>query len=1320
VFTRWNALRAGLLWVAVVFCVGRADAQQDSTRADIEFFENKIRPVLVERCAKCHSAQSKQNKGGLRLDSRDQLLKGGRSGPAAISGDPERSLLIRAIRRIDDDLKMPPEVDDKLNPVQVQDFVAWVKMGLPFPSAKGAKPLANPSVDLAEARRFWSFQPLKNPPLPKVKQTNWPLDPIDQFILANLEAKGMKPSVPADRRRLLRRATYDLTGLPPTPQEMESFLADSSPDAYAKAVDRLLASPQYGAQWGRHWLDVARYGDTKWVGAGEDRRWPFAYTYRDWVIAALNRDMPYDRFVTLQLAADQVPDGSPSDQAALGFLTVGRWFTGNVHDVIDDQIDVVTRGFLGMTVQCARCHDHKYDPISTKDYYSLYGLFAAARMPVEGAGVLAELPEIGPRPVDAAVQKDLNGMQARLDTFLQDRLTAVRDEFRAPENLAKYLLAAQSVVKKTDNDVRALAKAQMLNEHILLRWVRYLQRTNRNPHPIFGPWHAFAALSESEFAAKATGLADQEKSNKTTNRHIVAILTPAPASLAELGRRYVQLLAKFDVAETRTDADEEMLRQVLRNNDGPVQVSLGELGQYMSKDERDRMVQMRRDVLARLASLSDNADQFLAYQHEAAPVVAEVADFLQKRRAAVAASIRSPEKIAEYLLAARDAEADDTRFRSIVNSRKLSERLLRRWIDFLKLNADRNDAVFAAWRAFAALAEKEFADKVPAVTAEIRKSPRNRIVAEAFATTPASLKDVASSYGQLIAKYNGLVPSQNVEEESLRQVSIALDSPLSFEPDEVFDYFTRKDMDELRGKENKLARLYLDSPGAAPRAMILKESPRGYAQKVFVRGNPNILGEDAPSRFLAVLSSSDQKQFSKGKGRFELAQAIVDPSNPLTARVIVNRVWQWHFGAGLIRTPSDLGTRGAEPSHAELLDSLARQFIADRWSLKKLHRRIMLSATYRQSSQDNPTARTADPENRLLWRMNRRRLSFEEIRDSVLATAGRLDDTASGRPIDLTKAGSRGRTIYGTVDRITLPGFYRYFDFPGRDAHTAERHETITPQQALYMMNNTFMMDQAAHLARRIESLAKAPPAERIAALYRLVYARSPSAEELALGQEFVASATPAPDESALNSPWRYGYGAYSEKLGRVVDFEPFHFFANGQWRGGKQEIDPSLGRCSLNARGGNAGRDSSLAVIRRWIAPYDGKISISGVLSSQLNSTQPQGDGVRGRIVSSRKGKLGAWLVHGTEEFTDLGGVEIQRGDTIDFVVDGRGRDTFGGFTWAPVLRMEGTDASKNAKLLWDAAKDFNGSAPVASRYGAWERYAQVLLEANEFLFLD
>lgn len=587
-----------------------AVADDDVIRAGQDFFENKIRPVLVKRCYSCHSGEKRE--GQLRLDRRDALLRGGRSGRVMLPGDPGGSLLIRAIRRVDKDVQMPPDDDDQLTAEEIQNFVAWVKMGVPFPGDASGEVVVNPSRDLAQARRFWSLQPVQNPTPPKVEPTHRSRNPVDQFVLAKLQTADMRPSPPADRHALLRRVTYDLTGLPPTPPEVAAFMADSSPGAFAKVVDRLLESPQYGAHWTRHWLDVARYGDTRWVGAGEDKRWPFAFTYRDWVIQALNEDMPYDRFVTLQLAADQVPDARPADQAALGFLTVGRWFTGTLPDVIDDQVDVVTRGLLGLSAQCTRFHDHKFDPISTQDYYSLYGLFAASRMPVDGTGTLAELPEVAPRPVDAATEQEIAAMRGQVDEFLKTRLTALRNEYRTPEKLRQYMLAAEGVLSKTDQEVKAFAKSEGLDERLFQRWVRYLKNTTRNPHFVFAPWHALAAIPEADFATQAAAVIEKEKAGKV-NPHVLELLTPVPESLAVLAQRYVDLFLKHDGPDQVSDFNVDSLRQVLNNNDSPPQVSMGELGQFLSTDEMQQMVEMRRKYLAKLATMPERADQFLSY-----------------------------------------------------------------------------------------------------------------------------------------------------------------------------------------------------------------------------------------------------------------------------------------------------------------------------------------------------------------------------------------------------------------------------------------------------------------------------------------------------------------------------------------------------------------------------------------------------------------------------------------------------------------------------------------------------------------------------------
>jgi hypothetical protein len=647
-------------------------------------------------------------------------------------------------------------------------------------------------------------------------------------------------------------------------------------------------------------------------------------------------------------------------------------------------------------------------------------------------------------------------------------------------------------------------------------------------------------------------------------------------------------------------------------------------------------------------------------------------------------------------------------------------------VDYLQQRSQQNDPVFAAWRVFAAADDKSFAARSVKLTKQTRKASSNQAVVAAFATPPDSLSEVAKRYAELLVRCNQSKPFADADREAIRQIAVAADSPLRYAPEDVVDHFSRKDLDQLRGKERNLVRLYLESPGSPALAMALRESSSSYAQRVFVRGSEHNQGELSHGGFLTVLSPEKRRPFTHGKGRWELAQAIVDSKNPLTARVIVNRVWQWHFGAGLVRTPSDFGTRGEAPTHPQLLDWLATQFMAEGWSLKKLHRQILLSATWQQSSRDNPAYRKTDPENRLLWRMSRRRLNFEELRDSLLAVSGRMDPKIGGRPSDLVKNNIRRRTVFGTVDRIALPGFYRYFDFPGADTHVAERHETIVAQQALYLMNNGFVMEQATHVAHRSVGTSKVDPTARIDSLYRLILGRNPSVQERSLGLKFIQTqqrAAPAVADPTLpTDPWRYGCGSYNESRKRVTDFAPFTFVANNQWRGGPQEDDPELGRASLHGRGGHAGVSNRLAVIRRWVAPRSGRLSIEGIVNCQANSTEPSGDGVRARIVSNRHGQLGVWLAHGTEERTDLTGIMVETNDTIDFVVDARGRTRMGGFTWAPILRMDGAAKKKEPteKLVWDSAQDFKAATPIPQPFDVWQRYSQVLLESNEFMFLD
>jgi hypothetical protein len=761
------ALRVVLLWS---FAIGFTSWSEPLSPSQTDFFENKIRPLLANNCYKCHSQQAVKIKGGLLLDTRAGWSTGGDSGPAIVPGNPEKSLLIKAVRYTDQDLQMPPK-NQKLSDTQIEELVAWVKMGAPDPRV--IKPLSTNQYAGALSRDHWSFKPVKNPPVPAVQDDPWFKTPIDAFVLAKLQENGMKPNPIADKRTLIRRATFDLIGLPPTQEEIKDFLADDSPDAFAKVVDRLLASPHYGERWGRYWLDSARYADTKGdvKKNQEDFHYPYAWSYRDYVIRAFNDDMPFTRFILEQIAADRmrIAATNRSDLAAMGFLTAGERFNGNNNDIINDRIDVVTKGFLGLTVTCARCHDHKFDPIPTRDYYSLHGVFNSS---------------IEVSPV------------------------------------------------------------------------------------IIGPVN-----------------------HGSTN--------------------YLDYLKKHDFFENE------------------------------------------------LAAL------------------------------------------------------------------------------------------------------------------QVRK--------KASRGNKQAVKAIAKEEDQIRAAY---------------------------------------------------ADLELTNSNAPTRAMILEDSTTPRDSPVFIHGEAENKGAIAPREFLQILSPLNRVPFQNGSGRLELAMDIASSSNPLTARVIVNRVWLHHFDAGIVTTPDDFGNQSAPPSHPELLDYLATRLMAEGWSIKKLHRLIMLSSVYQESSANNPRYAQNDPENRLLWRANIRRMDFEEVRDSMLAIGGRLDETMFGRPVNLgSYPYSTRRTIYGYIDRLNVPEVYNQFDFANPEITMGNRYETIVPQQSLFLMNSPLVVEQARNLVERPDFKSLTNDEDRVTLLYELVYQREPKPVEINLGLNFVVNSPDYESVPTMSLPKQARARKKNEKL---------------------------------------------------------------------------------------------------------------------------------------------------------------------------------------------
>ena len=881
-----------------------------------EFFEKQIRPILAGKCVECHGNEEPEN--DLRLTSRAELLKGGKSGPAAVERKADESLLIQAVMR-QGKLKMPPE--NKLRADEVAALRKWVELGLPWPEIPGpaAKPKGEMIVTAAD-RQHWAFHAVVSPPLPPVRNPAWPQQPLDAFVLAKLEAESLSPAPPADRRTLLRRLYYDLVGLPPAWEEVQAFAGDTAPDAFERQVDRLLASPRYGERWGRHWLDVARYADTKdgVLMYGDDRVRPYAYTYRDYVIRAFNDDTPFDRFVQEQLAADLLePKVEPWRLSALGLLTLGRMYDNNIHDIIDDQIDTVSRGFLGLTVACARCHDHKYDPIPTADYYSLYGVFASSEAPME-------LPLIAD-PTSIAggedFEKQVGPKREELRKFLDEQYSLLLETART--RIDDYLV--HIVTKEPDPLETAIFFLSLapgdLRPPIVARWRRYIERRATPDDPVLGPWHDLMQIAgePSSFAARSATVIETWKSR------------PEGIAKGELNPLVKEALLK-----------------------GP------------------------------LASKADVA------------------------------------------------------------------------------------------RAYGSVLKRVYDESKVAVGTA---SPR---------------------------------PDAAVRSQLLEMVT-SQESPAYFPRSHSWKYMSREPKDMFGGKMQEIDRLAVQSKNAPPRAMVVYDAPRSVDPCVFVRGNASQRGKNVPRQFLAVLSL-ERKPFSGISGRLDLAKSIASADNPLTSRVIVNRVWMHHFGEPLVSTPSDFGRRSTPPVHGELLDYLASRLSHEGWSLKKLHRWIVTSAAWQESSSSPPemaaASKAKDPDNRLLWKMPRRRLEFEAMRDTLLAVSGRLTYRPGGRPADPVDPQGHERTLYGLVDRQSLPGLFRAFDFASPDQSVERRPRTMVPQQALFSMNSPFVVEQTKSLVARPEIAAVADPAARIRAMYQTVLGREPTAEQLSAALAFVTAPT--------------------------------------------------------------------------------------------------------------------------------------------------------------------------------------------------------------------
>jgi len=924
--------------------------------AQIEFFEKKIRPLLAENCLDCHNGT--KAKLGLELNHREGWLSGSDYRKVVDLKEPAKSVVIRAVSHTGEkDIPAMPEKGTQLAPEAVAALTEWIAMGLPWP-AEASKPEVG-----SNPRDHWSFRPVKPAPLPTDAG-----HPIDHFVHKAQAAAGVTPAPRTDRATLYRRLHFDLLGLPPKYADLKRFVEDarSDSDAYAAIVDQLLASPRYGERWARLWMDVARYADTKgYEVADQERRFIYSHTYRDWLIRAFNEDLPYDKFLLYQLAAEQLVDANSPEKrhlAALGFLSLSK--NGSQDEIIDDRLDTTFRGTMALTVSCAKCHDHKFDPIPTKDYYSLYGIFMNS--------LTMETPTIG-------------------------------EPLKTPE-YEKYVAVLAAKQKAIDDFLRP-----------------HLDKL-RKEHP-------------------------------------------------ELAKNEKGLFSKID-----------------------------------------------RDV--------------------------------------------------------------------------------------------------------------------------------------------------------------------------------------------------RKKSNDLEGKRDKFI---ADSAMEPDKAIILRDRVQPINQHVFIRGNPGRHGELAPRQFPAIATVGEPKVFEKGSGRLEMAQMIVDPTNPLTARNLVNRVWMWHFGEGIVRTVDDFGIQGERPDHPELLDWLAHWFVENGSSVKKLHRLILTSETWTQQSVNEKATGNmlVDAENRLLWKFEKKRLELEQMRDGMLDVAGNLNNEMYGRPVEILAPGYvNRRSVYAFIDRQNLNPTFRNFDFSNPQETTGKRQNTTIPMQALFTLNNGFVMDQAEILAKKSEA---AP--DRVAQLHRAVFAKEPSESDRQLAESFVAvfgGESAAMGKRQTNTEWSYGWGDIDPATGKVV-FHAFEHWIKNVWQVGTErplKNDPLSYLYADDKGNTHSGHTSKESSIFEWRAPDDLVVSVSSEL---FRSNVGKGNGVRVKVATTKDGVIFNQVLDPAKEKlpVNLAELKLAKNECLYFIVDPHEKDSsFDSVRWNPQITDLGGRWPR-----WGMAESFSGPATPSSTWGA---YAHALLNTNRFLFID
>jgi hypothetical protein len=1077
-------LRASIL----CFAMAAAGSAQAADSVGIQFFESKIRPVLAAQCYDCHGV--KKSKGGLRLDERAGWQKGGDTGPAIVPGKPDESLVIQSIRHESADLKMPAKAP-KLDARVIADFVTWIKMGAPDPrdapdARKGGESRSWADL-LRERSTWWCFQPLA--PRPGHAPTGSAV--IDELISAKLRDAGLAAAPRADRRTLIRRLTFALTGLPPTPEEVEAFVADAAPQAWERLVDRLLASPHFGEHWARHWMDVIHYSETN--GSEFDPLIPFAYRYRDYLVRAFNADLPYDQLIREHLAGDLLTPPRWNRELGLNesLLGTGFWrFVEFYHtpvdvklemgSTIDQQIDVVSKAFQGLTMSCARCHIHKFDPISNEDYYALYGIIDGTRQ--------------GIRIVDDEApfvrhNAELAALRSRLKPVLAAEWLASSAEWPRQISAARgWLLAHRPPPLPAQPDA---AKEKELEAGLPTDpWTRALFHAARSkPVSALAPLAALALADDDAFAATWKSTAEQQ----LTLLQRAAALPPGTAVIADfrdgglagwtatgvgLPKSGVTAAGELAVAAEGSTA----VRGVLERGYHSDAVSDRHGGSFRSPE-----FILSGDVVDVLARGSGSARLRLVIENfQGGQILFEPINVtlnnaaLSWQRLPIRETWKGLRAYVE--LVARDDRAYLGNFK-----------------DPQQLEKSNGRSGFGVSLVAMHPENVRLAD-LPSLPASFWSSqPHN------FQECAAALRDATT--GALERWRDG-----RCDDAEARLLSVSIEAGVLGQEWER-DPGASALVADYRKLENTIP--------VARRAPGVFEDSCGRDGALFTRGDYHNADHPVPRRFLEVLGSDPSAYAGPASGRRQLADEIASPRNPLTARVMANRVWHWLCGRGIVGTVDNFGRMGELPTHPELLDELAREFVESGWSVKSLIRTIVLSETWQRASAPPPHAGDVDPGNRLWSHAEVQRLEAESIRDSLLAVAGNLRSSSSGpgsfvyykeaidpdkQPVAGPIDGDQRRSIFLEVRRDFLSDFLLAFDFPKPTATAGRRSQTNVPAQSLALLNDPFVKYEAAEWSKRVLA-AEALPAARVRRMYEEAFGRQPAAKEEAAALAFTAGA---------------------------------------------------------------------------------------------------------------------------------------------------------------------------------------------------------------------